>query len=165
VVTNVRPVGIGEIIVSREPLDSLVIYGLGSCVAVCLYEPSLRLGGMLHALLPSATTASASTMLPAKYVDQGIPLLLEAMRREGAKRSNVVASLCGGAQILSATSFRDLLTIGARNVLAAEESLRRLGLPIQRQETGGRSGRTVMLMVGNGELRIKALAESTLELA
>jgi chemotaxis protein CheD len=165
VATNVRPIGIGELVVSREPLDSLVIYGLGSCVAVCLYEPTLRLGGMLHALLPSATTAAGDTLLPAKYVDQGIPLLLEAMRREGARRANLVTSLFGGAQIISASSFGDLLTIGARNVLAAEDGLRRLGLPIQRQETGGRSGRTVMLAVGSGLLQVKSLRESTLALA
>jgi chemotaxis protein CheD len=156
---NMRAVPIGEIIVSDAAEDVLVAYGLGSCVAVCLYDPAAQVGGMLHALLPSAPSHNGNNPTPsAKFVDQGTPLLVESLLRLGARRTRLIAQLCGGAQVLSAPSFDDgVLNIGQRNVLAAEAALRAARLRIHAQDTGGCSGRTVKLHVANGRVTVKSL--------
>src|SRR5262245_45692391 len=105
VAEKLRTVAIGEIIVSSAAEDVLVAYGLGSCVAICLYDPIARVGGMLHALLPTAPTRAEIEGAPTRFVEQGVPLLLEAMQRLHARRQRLIARVCGGARILSAPGF------------------------------------------------------------
>ena len=102
VTENLRVVCIGDIVVSDTPDDVLVVYGLGSCVAVCLYDPAARVGGMVHALLPTAPRGRQASNQQAKFVDQGVPLLVEAVVAAGGLRSRLITCLCGGAQLLSA---------------------------------------------------------------
>jgi chemotaxis protein CheD len=161
---NVRAVQIGEIVVSDAPDDTLVAYGLGSCVAVCLYDPVTQVGGMLHALLPTALGKDGGA--PTKFVDRGTPLLIESLLELGAGRNRLVAQLCGGARTLSAPGFEsDWLSIGERNVQAAEDALQAAGLRIHAQATGGRVGRTVRFSIANGQVTIKSLGQGEQVLA
>lgn len=158
VTENLRVVSIGEMVVSDVPDDVLVAYGLGSCVTICLYDPVVRVGGMLHALLPTANGQDGGN--PLKFVDQGTPLLVESLVQLGAKRFRLVTQLCGGAQTLSAPGFEgDLLRIGERNVKAAQRALQTLGLGIQTQATGGHVGRTVRFYIANGQATVKSLGQ------
>ena len=156
---NLRAVSIGEMVVSDVPEDVLIAYGLGSCVAVCLYDPVVKVGGMLHALLPSASAADRVDGTPAKYVDQGVPLLVNSVLQRGAKLRRLVVRLAGGAQVLSIPGFHQSMNIGERNVRAAEAALEALGLRIQAQATGGNAGRTVKLYVANGQVTVKSLGQ------
>ena len=70
-------VGLGEIKISDDPNTVLVAFGLGSCVGVGIYDSKSNIGGMLHAVLPSATTNNNE--VPSKYVDTGIPMLIEEL--------------------------------------------------------------------------------------
>jgi chemotaxis protein CheD len=157
---KLRTVAIGELVVSAAPEDVLVAYGLGSCVAICLYDPVARVGGMLHALLPSAPTRIEVACVSARFVEQGVPLLLEAMQRISARGSRLIAWVCGGARILSAPGFEQSLSIGERNVQAAEEALRLAGLRIKSQDIGGRRGRTVKIYAATGRVTVKTLGQS-----
>ncbi len=157
---NVRTVSIGEVIVSDALDDVLVAYGIGSCVAVCLYDPVARVGGMLHALLPTAPNENQRRGNPgtcAKFVDHGISLLLESLVKLGGRRTRLVAQLCGGAQVLNAPGFNGWLNIGERNVKAAKSALRAAGLRIQAQATGGEIGRTVRLYIADGQVTLRSL--------
>jgi chemotaxis protein CheD len=154
-----RTVAIGEIVVSAAPEDVLVAYGLGSCVAICLFDPIARVSGMLHALLPSAPTRAEIDCAPARFVEQGVPLLLEAMQRVNARRLRLIARVCGGARILSAPGFEQSLNIGARNSLAAEGALRLAGLCIRSQDIGGQTGRTVKIYAATGRVTVKTLGQ------
>jgi len=156
---KLRTVAIGELVVSVAPEDVLVAYGLGSCVAICLYDPIARVGGMLHALLPSAPTRGKIECAPTRFVEQGLPLLLEAMQHMNAKRPQLIAWVCGGACILSAPGFEQSLTIGARNAQAAADALRLAGLRIKSQDIGGRAGRTVKIYAATGRVAVKTLGQ------
>jgi chemotaxis protein CheD len=160
-IENVNAVPIGEIVVSKAPEDVLVAYGLGSCVAICLYDPVTRVGGMLHALLPTAPGTNNHRRNPGKltkFVDQGTPMLVESLLSLGARRTRLVAKLCGGAKVLSAPGFEEgPLNIGARNVLAAESALQTQRLQIKAQDTGGNTGRTVRLHIADGTVTVKNL--------
>lgn len=156
---NIRSVSIGELVVSKSPDDVLVAYGLGSCVAVCLYDPVSNVAGMLHALLPDSAGKSSDNNAPAKFVDQGVPLLLDQVKEIGAIRSRLVVMLCGGAQMLTAPGFTNTLNIGERNVKAAQELLQASGFRIKAQDTGGNSGRTVKLYVATGQITVRSLGQ------
>lgn len=159
---NVHAVPIGEIIASDVPEDVLVAYGLGSCVAICLYDPVAQVGGMLHALLPAAPNErnpAVRDSRPTKFVKQGTPLLIQSVLSLGAKRSRLQARLCGGARVLSAPGFQDSLNIGDRNVQAAEAALEAAGIRIYAREIGGKIGRTVKLYIGDGQVTVRSLGK------
>jgi chemotaxis protein CheD len=154
---NICIVPIGEMLVSKAPGDVLVAYGLGSCVAICLYDPAVRAGGILHALLPTATDEDGIN--PTRFVDRGAPLLVNSLLKLGASYTRLTAYLCGGAQIISVPDLDDSLNIGERNVLAAEAALQALGLRVQARATGSHIGRTVRLYIANGQVTVKTLRQ------
>jgi chemotaxis protein CheD len=156
VASNVQVVPIGEMAASGSPADVLVAYGLGSCVAVCLYDPVAKVGGMLHALLPTVPNGKPASN--PKFVDRGVPLLLESLLELGARRSRLIARLCGGAQMLGSESNRTL-NIGQLNVLAVEVALKAARLKIHAQTTGGHSGRTVRFYLADGTVTVRTLEQ------
>jgi len=159
---KLRAVTIGAVVTSKVPDDVLIAYGLGSCVAVCLYDPVARVGGMLHALLPTAPGNRKTKDSRAKFVDEGVPLLVEELTRLGARRSRLIVRLCGGAKVLSVPGFSDdgVLNIGKRNVLAAEGALKAARLRVRAQATGGTTGRTVKLYIDTGQVTVRSLGRA-----
>jgi chemotaxis protein CheD len=121
-------------------------------------------GGMLHALLPSAPKESSTNSVPSKFVDQGIPLLIKSIEKLGANSNRTIVKLCGGAHMLSAPGFNDVLNIGKRNIAVATESLQKEGLHIRAQDTGGNTGRTVKLRINDGLVTVKTLGQGEIRL-
>lgn len=113
---------------------------------------------MLHALLPSAASSRDSGNVT-KFVDKGVPMLLQEMEKAGAKKRRLDVYMCGGAQMLTAPGFNNTLNIGDRNVAAAEVVLKDLGLRLLTQDTGGNSGRTVKLLVSTGKITVRTLGQ------
>ncbi len=156
---TVRSVSIGEMVVSNNPKDLLVAYGLGSCVAVCIYDPTTNIGGMLHALLPESPNGAKKESNPTKFVKEGVPILLQEMDRKGANRSRLIVRLCGGAQMLTSVQMNTTLNIGERNVAAAIQILRASSLRIRNQMTGGHAGRTVKMNIVDGKIIVRTLGQ------
>jgi chemotaxis protein CheD len=144
---------------SDDPDDVLVAYGLGSCVAICLYDSIAHVGGLLHALLPTQTAHSRRTGNPTKYVDQGIKLLSESFQQLGGWRYRTQAYICGGARILATHNFGDIEDIGQRNVQMARATLKAAKFSIEAEAIGGQEGRTVKFSIATGEIVIKTLKE------
>jgi chemotaxis protein CheD len=159
VIENVRVVHIGDVLVSDTQGDVLAAYGIGSCVVVCMYDPMARAGGMLHALLPAAVNGNKGTGSLARFVDRGVPLLIDALLDRGAIRSRLIAYLCGGARMFVDPGLDDLASIGERNVLSAEDALQRAGIEIVAQATRERIGRTVKLHVATGLVSVRAVGQ------
>ncbi len=158
---NFRHVPLGHLTVSTNPAEVLGVYGLGSCVAVIMYDPAAIVGGVLHALLPTKprTTSSLST-LPTKFVDQGIHKLLTELCAAGAETARSQVYLCGGAKVVAGTNYNEIFNIGQRNIEAAQKILQEKGLKIDATAVGGNKGRTVKLHILNGRLTVKALGEA-----
>jgi chemotaxis protein CheD len=158
--TRFRPIPIGEMVASTAIDDVLVVYGVGSCVVVGLYDPSINVGGVLHALLPGANWHRRNKAgKPTKFVDQGVPLLVEAMTSLGARKNRLVTYLCGGAQVINSPGLSDSFSIGERNVAAARVALQGLGLNVSSEKTGGRVGCTIKLHVVDGKVTVKTLGQ------
>ena len=78
----------------------LITLGLGSCVAVVLYDPETTVGGLVHLLLPSPSL-SQDRANPAKFPETGVPFLVERLRQAGALPRRLRARLVGGAAMFA----------------------------------------------------------------
>ena len=132
----------------------LVTIGLGSCVAIAIHDPTAKVGGLAHVLLPDASLGRGVENR-ARYASTAVPLLIEEMRAAGA-RGPYVASLVGGAAL-----FGPLLawggSVGGRNIDAARKALAREKIPVEAEEVGGDSGRTMSLDVTTGKVRVRSV--------
>lgn len=145
-------VGISELVVSDGD-DTLKSYGLGSCIAIALYDPEAGIGGLAHAMLPDGDEAENSDRKPGKYADTAIRALLRRMVEQGASYTAVEAKLAGGSDMFEFESFGD--GVGQRNIVAAREELDKLGVPIVAEDVGGDRGRTVEFTPESGTLLVK----------
>jgi chemotaxis protein CheD len=132
---------------------SFVVQGLGSCVAVMLYDDEERVAGLVHVLLPDPTF-STSPDRRMRFATTAVPDLLEEMERLGGRRDRISARLVGGASMFRELLPRDRPSMGERNVRAARSALGEAGIPILGEDVGGDYGRTVHFDVGSGLVRV-----------
>ena len=164
---RVHRVGIGEFVVSSNLDDALTTIALGSCVAVCLWEPSAKVGGILHFMLPDARLNSELARLqPAAFADTGIPLLFRAAYELGAQKKRCMVRLVGGAEIAAGLpeGSESIFDVGRRNVLAARGVLWRNGILVNGELVGGTAARTIMMTVADGRVVIKTDGQVVAEL-
>jgi chemotaxis protein CheD len=151
-------VGIGELAVSDRPRDLIVTHALGSCIAVCIWDPTALVGGLLHLLLPdSRINAARAKDQPAAFADTGIPLLFQTAYRYGLQKSRCIVKIAGGAEVAGRGASFD---IGKRNILATKSLLWRNGVLLTGEAVGGRTVRTVQFSLADGRLQITSGRES-----
>ena len=145
-------VRIAEARIGRSP-SILKAYGLGSCVAVGLYDPETGLGGLGHMLLPDRPD-DCPVGSESKYVDAGIRQIVKNLVHAGANRDMLVAKITGGANMFE-TSYQTLInSVGARNAKSARQTLGSLGIPIVGEEVGGNRGRTAEFDLATGNMLV-----------
>ena len=150
-----RIVGIGELVVSDMADEVIVTHGLGSCVAVCVFDPVARVAAMLHFMLPdSRINVDRARQQPAAFADTGIPLLFQTAYGHGLEKRRAIVKLVGGAEITP--SVDSAFRTGQRNALAAKQVLWRNGVLATAEDTGGNVARTVYLAVQDGRVRVLA---------
>ncbi|MEN6565655.1 MAG: chemotaxis protein CheD [Veillonellales bacterium] len=155
-------VGMADYRVGRAP-DSLISYGLGSCVGIALYDSMTKIGGLSHIMLPDSKQARSAEN-PAKFADTALPLMLDEMMKLGASKSRITAKIAGGAQMFTFANATDIMRVGERNAEAVREVLRKLDIRIIADDTGGNYGRTVELKLDAGKYRIKTINQGEKEL-
>jgi len=147
-------VGVGDFKVSNNKNDIIKTFALGSCVAVIVFDKKKIVGGMLHVALPdSNANIEKSRQLPGYFVDTGIPVLFNNLKKLGAESRSSWIKIAGGASIADPSSYFD---IGKRNVLAIKKFLWKNNLGIIAEDTGGNFSRTVSLDVETGEVIISS---------
>jgi chemotaxis protein CheD len=155
-------VGLGEARVVKGgslPMETLVAYGLGSCVAICLFDALSKVVGMAHVVLPGADPTGAPN---AKYARSAVPALISKMQSLGAgDPRRYVARLAGGAQILTLGGSGSLPRIGEQNAIAVQESLKATGIPVQGIDLGGSKGRSVWFNPDEGgQIRVRTVGSA-----
>lgn len=146
-------VGIGEMAVSDKADQVIVTHALGSCIAVCVYDPVSGVAGMLHFLLPESTiNADRARQQPGAFADTGIPLLFQTAYKLGLEKKRAIVKIAGGAETSEATSAS--LQIGKRNALAAKNLMWKNGVLIKSHDVGGTTVRTVHLSARDGRVQI-----------
>ncbi len=150
-------VNIADMKISNKPEDTLITYSLGSCIAVVLYDPRTRNGGMIHIMLPdSKIERDKSKIIPYKYVDTGIPLLFKSLFKMGSKRNSIVVKVIGGSNVMDKNKF---FNIGERNYAAVRKILWRNNIMISAEDVGGSKSRTVKLFLDTGKVVVSNTKE------
>lgn len=146
-------VNVSDARVSNKLVDVLATYSLGSCIGVCLYDPAVNIGGMLHYQLPSSTTdVKRAKEKPLMFADTGMEILIDKMLALGAKKKRMQVKIAGGAKMESGPDGFD---IGKRNYLAVKKVLWQNGMFIDAEDVGGTSPRNMYMSIANGAVIIR----------
>jgi len=157
---NIIKVGMADL-QTTDKQGVLTTLGLGSCVGITLYDPVKKIAGMAHIMLPDSRQIKNNAN-KAKFADSAIDVLIEAMRERGGQPKNFRAKLAGGAQMFTfGNGGNDIMKIGHRNALAAEEKLGALKIPVIAKDVGGSYGRTIELYGDDGRLFIKTIGHGS----
>jgi chemotaxis protein CheD len=150
-VTRARSLRVGEMRVAEAP-GRLTIYGLGSCVAVFVYDPGVRVGGLAHILLPAPP--AGGTDAAGRYATTAVAAVVEESIRRGARLTALQAKVTGGSRMFSNDVGEPRASVGEKNVAAALQALQAAGVTIAATDVGGGSGRTVVADLADGTLTI-----------
>ena len=152
-------VDIADLQVTDDPRATLVTYSLGSCIGVAIWDSKVRVGGMLHYMLPeSSLSAEKAKANPAMFADTGIPALFRATYALGAGKKSLIVRIAGGSQLLDDNGT---FNIGKRNYIMLRKIFWKNGVLIEAEDVGGSLSRTVRLDVGSGRFTIKSRGRET----
>jgi len=138
-----------EVFVSDKPREIQTI--LGSCVAICLYDKRLLMGGLNHYLLP---VWEGQGLASPKYGNVAIERLVEKMLKTSIM-GDIIAKVFGGANLMNLQE--NVYRIGERNIGIAEEILSQYKIPIIGSSVGGAYGRKILFNSHTGEVLVKYL--------
>jgi chemotaxis protein CheD len=136
----------------------LVTLGLGSCVAVVLYDAQARVGALLHLLLPSPKM-SRDHSNPGRFAETAVPLALAEMEAAGAQRDRLAAWLVGGASMFGAASAT--IAMGERIVAAARQALASAHVPLVAEDVLEHHGRSVYFHLDDGRIEVRTVAHGS----
>lgn len=146
-------VGVSDMKVSGSKDDVLITYSLGSCIGVVVFDRIVRVGGMLHYMLPeSSLDREKAEKNPFMFADTGIPALFKATYALGAQKNRMRVVVVGGAQILDQKGF---FNIGKRNHMALRKLFFKNNVIIDHEDVGGNVNRTIRLEIGSGDIYMK----------
>jgi len=134
----------GELHATGEPCQIRTI--LGSCVAICLWDNCQRAGGMNHFLLPVSREGQPASQ---RFADVATSVLLKKLSLLGCRPANLQAKIFGGSAMFQNRN-RLAVSLGTQNVAAALHLMKRAGVPVAVQETGGTRGRKIIFNTDDG---------------
>ena len=147
-------VDIADFAVSADAQASLITHSLGSCIGLAIWDPQVRVGGMIHYMLPdSSLSPDKAKARPAMFADSGVPSLFRAAFELGASKKRIVAKVAGGASLLDDSGT---FNIGKRNYVMLRKIFWKNSVLIDAEDVGGSIGRTMRLDVGTGRVTIKS---------
>ena len=148
-----RVVDIADMVVTGNMQDILVTHSLGSCIGVTIWDPQIRVGGMIHYMLPTSTISPDKARAnPAMFADTGIPALFRAAYELGAAKKRIIVKVAGGSSLLG---DQGIFNIGKRNYVALRQIFWNNGVLIDAEDVGGSCSRTLKLNVSTGKVTVK----------
>lgn len=145
----------GQYYVTADP-NVVLTTTLGSCVAACIRDPLLSLGGMNHFLLPDGGDRSGAEA--ARYGAYAMELLINGLLAAGARRERLEAKLFGGGHLIN-----KLADVGEKNVTFAEAFLARENIPVVGGSVRGEHARKIEFWPTLGRARQMALVRGERE--
>ena len=149
-------VGIGDMKLSRGE-GRIITYALGSCIGISFYDPAIRLGALLHIMLPARFNASDPNVF--KYADSGIHETVRKMAAFGMVKSRTVVKIAGGAKMFDVKGNSDFGNIGQRNAAMVKKILMEERLRISAEDTGGTYARTMLIDVATGNVAVRTVGK------
>lgn len=161
--SRTEAVSIAEIKAGKGPIVYNV-FGLGSCVAICILDQESKTSVVGHVMLPKSFAGKQNDQ-PGKFADTAVPEMVHQLTRLGGSVEVAVVTYVGGAQVFQFTSGdSNRLDIGSRNVQAVDEALNAAGLTVIGQDVGGSAGRSVMFNTTTGIVAVRSFARGEKEL-
>jgi chemotaxis protein CheD len=152
----------GDMAVSDNPEDILITHSLGSCIGVAIYDPVVKVGGLLHFMLPdSSISGEKANSNPCMFADTGIPLLFKGAYQLGAKKTRILVKLAGGSQLMDENG---VFNIGRRNHAAARKIFWKNNVLIDAEDVGGNAARSLYLHVATGKIIVRISGNGQREL-
>lgn len=145
----VQIVKISDLKVSNNSNDMIITYALGSCLGLVIYDPAVKVGGMLHAMLAKPSGIGKN---PFQYVNSGIPLLFQKCYTLGAKKERLRIVAAGCASLMNAAS---IFEIGKKNIEMLEALFVKNGVKLSASLLGGHDSRTLTLDLSTGKISVK----------
>lgn len=149
-------VGIADMKISRQE-GTLITYALGSCIGITFYDPVIKLGALLHIMLPEA---GAGNVNPMKFADTGIRETLRKFYVFGGMKRRIVCKIAGGAKMFEMKNQGSFGNIGERNIQSVKKILQQEGIRITGEDTGMNYARTMLMDLSNGEVRIRTVGKA-----
>ncbi len=149
-------VGIGDMKLTRNE-GRIITYALGSCIGISFYDPFIRLGALLHIMLPARFNANDPNVF--KYADSGIRETLRKLMAFGLVKPRTVIKIAGGAKMFEISGNSDFGNIGQRNTASVKKILQQEGLRIVAEDTGGSYARTMLLDIKTGDVTIRTFGK------
>ncbi len=142
---------------SSGVIPKISIYGLGSCVALILYDNENKIFSMSHILLPTNKNPNleGSSKNPHKFADQSVRALIKEMQNHGAKIEKIKAIVVGGSQIFD----NPINNLGTENVNTVKKELEAFKVKIEKEDCGGTKGRNVILDTRDKAIYLKTTLE------
>ncbi|GAB5380135.1 MAG: chemoreceptor glutamine deamidase CheD [Aliiglaciecola sp.] len=151
----------GEYFVTRD--DTMIVTVLGSCVSVCLRDPTSGIGGMNHFLLPNDVGTDKSLVSEsARYGVHAMELLINQLLKMGAMRNRFEAKVFGGGNVLRGLTTQN---IGEQNAEFVLDYLKNESIPVIAKDLLDQYPRKVYFFPDSGEVKvrkIKSLHNSTI---
>lgn len=134
--------------------DLLVTHALGSCLGLMIYDPSARVGGLLHAMLPlSKINPEKARANPFMFVDTGVPRLFRAVYDLGGRKDRLSVKAAGCGRPLS---NNEMFKIGERNHTVLKKILWKNSVLLEAEDVGGTASRTVHFQLADGRVVISS---------
>ncbi|MBI4978483.1 MAG: chemotaxis protein CheD [Spirochaetes bacterium] len=147
-------ISVGDLYITDRPVNIITV--VGSCLAVIMRVPRLSLAGMTHPIYPKLTSPDLDGL---QCVDSAMERMLAKFISLGAALREIDVKIFGGSSTI-VDARRSSIDVGALNTAAAREFIRTNGLCLSAHDTGGRTGRKVMLDVASGTVSVKMLAHA-----
>jgi chemotaxis protein CheD len=130
--------------------DMVVTHALGSCLGLVVFDPAVKVGGLLHAMLPlSNINPEKARANPAMFVDTGVPLLFNALYEKGAVKSRLVVKAAGCGNPMGKN---EVFKIGERNYTVLKKLLWKNNILLEAEDVGGMVSRTIHFDVSSGQV-------------
>jgi chemotaxis protein CheD len=151
-------VGVADMKITNETQQLVVTHALGSCIGVAVYDPQVRVGGILHYMLPdSSLDEEKGRETPCMFADTGIPRLFRECYRLGAVKHRMRVSVAGGSQVLGGPEH---FNIGRRNYAALRKIFLKNNVLIDNEDVGGVKARTMYLEIATGKVWVKIIGQN-----
>ncbi len=152
--TELRVVGVAEVIFSDNCEETLITYALGSCLGITIYDPDAQVGALIHCLLPTAKkTPEKGKLKPAMFVDTGMVMVMKKIIQMGGDLDRLTIKVAGGANPMDSTG---LFKVGERNHTMLRRILWQNGLFTEAEDVGGTKPRTISIAIDSGHVLVKS---------
>ena len=154
-------VGIGDMKLGRQE-GTIITYALGSCIGIALYDPMIKLGALVHIMLPERVNSDANIF---KYADTGVRETLRKLYAYGAVKHRLTAKIAGGAKMFDMKGKSSAMgNIGERNAQMVKRVLMQEGIRIVKEDTGANYARTMSIDLASGMVLVKTFGRPELRM-